>query len=86
VLRLMNCRRTLLLNPLALLAGPASAEEMKWVTAEVPPFVWQGPRGSEGYVHELFVRVHRLAGLAGELNSYAWARASCMLLGGQALG
>jgi hypothetical protein len=82
----MNSRRTLLVSPLALLAGPASAAKLQWVTAEVPPFAWQGPRGSEGHPHELFVRLHRLAALVGELNIYPWARASRMLLGGQALG
>jgi polar amino acid transport system substrate-binding protein len=79
----MKSRRTLLLSPLALLADPASAEKLQWVTAEVPPFVWQGPRGPEGYAHELFVRVHKQAGLAGELTFYPWARASRMLFGGQ---
>jgi polar amino acid transport system substrate-binding protein len=82
----MISRRTLFLAPLTLLAGPALATPLLWVTAEVPPFVRQGPHGPEGYAHELFVRVHKQAGLHGELHFYPWARASRMLLSGQAHG
>ncbi|KQW43544.1 MULTISPECIES: ABC transporter substrate-binding protein [unclassified Roseateles] len=82
----MIYRRTLFLAPLALLAAPALAAPLLWVTAEVPPFVREGPQGAEGYAHELFVRVHKQAGLHGELHFYPWARAARMLLSGQAQG
>lgn len=83
----MHPRRALTLSLASLLAGLAGtvrAEALPWVSAEIPPYLWQGSRGPEGYAFELFRRVLRQAGLTGELHFYPWARALRMLQSRQA--
>lgn len=65
-------------------AGAATAAPALWVTGEVPPHVWRGEKGPQGYAFELFQRVTRQAELAAELQFFPWARALLMLQGGQA--
>lgn len=60
-------------------AGPAL-----WVSGEVPPYLWQGANGPEGYAYELFQRVIKQAGVSAELQFYPWARALLMVQGSQA--
>jgi polar amino acid transport system substrate-binding protein len=83
----MLSRRTLTLTAASLLAGPvgtARAAQPLWVSGEVPPYLWRGAKGPEGYAFELFQRVTRQAGVAAELHFYPWARAFRMLQAGQA--
>lgn len=69
---------------LAGLAGRAQAGSSVWVSHDVPPFLWRGSKGPEGYAFHLFQRVVKQAGLDVELQIYPWARALRMLLAGQA--
>jgi polar amino acid transport system substrate-binding protein len=50
----------------------------------VPPYLWQGANGPEGYAYELFQRVIKQADISAELQFYPWARALLMVQGGQA--
>ena len=64
---------------LAGLSGSAWAGPPVWVSGEVPPYLWRGAKGPEGYAFELFQRVTRQADVGGDLHFYPWARALRML-------
>lgn len=75
-------RRRFLPTLASLLAGLGSsawAGSPLWVSGEVPPYLWRGAKGAEGYAFELFQRVTAQAGLTAELQFYPWARALRML-------
>ncbi len=87
----MPSRRTFLFTLTGALAGlcasrfsHAKVDPALWVAGELPPFVWKGAQGPEGYAFELFQRVTRQAELSASLHFYPWARALRMLEGGQA--
>ncbi|HEY0954169.1 MAG TPA: transporter substrate-binding domain-containing protein [Roseateles sp.] len=83
----MPSRRALpfaLVSLLAGVTGPALAAKALWVSHDVPPYLWQGAKGLEGYVFDLYQRVARQAGLETELHFYPFARAFRMLESGQA--
>lgn len=83
----MTSRRSFHLALVSLLAGasgPARAARPVWVCHDVPPYVWQGAKGLEGYAVELYQRVARQAGIDAELRFYPFARAYRMLESGQA--
>ena len=65
-------------------AGAARAAGAIWVSHEVPPYLWRGTKGGEGYAFELFKRVAKQAELQADLHFYPWARAIRMLQAGQA--
>ena len=55
-----------------------------WVSHEIPPYLWQGANGPQGYAFHLFQRVVKQAEMGAELHLYPWARALRMLQAGQA--
>lgn len=57
---------------------------MTWVTGEVPPFLWRGSAGPQGYAYELFQLVIKRGGMAADLQIYPWARALRLMQQGQA--
>ena len=69
---------------LAALGGGARAASPVWVSHDVPPFLWRGAKGPEGYAFQLFQRVVKQAGVGADLHIYPWARAFRMLQTGQA--
>lgn len=79
-------RRFFLLTSLVAVLDKAAAQTlpMAWVSSEVPPFLWRGPNGPEGYAYELFQRVMKRADVSAQLEFYPWARAMRMVLAGQA--
>ncbi|MDR7332486.1 transporter substrate-binding domain-containing protein [Roseateles asaccharophilus] len=83
----MLSRRTLPLTLASLLGGAsglARATKPVWVCHDVPPYLWQGPKGLEGYAFTLYQRVMKQAGMAPDLQCYPFARAFRMLETGQA--
>ncbi len=87
----MSSRRTFTLTiagclPGLFCSGAAQAQQVPalWVSGEVPPHAWRGPKGPQGYAFELFQRVVKQAELSAELQFYPWARALLMVQGGQA--
>lgn len=83
----MPSRRAFLPTLACLAAGFAPAAQAGpaiWVSGEVPPYLWRGAKGPEGYAYELFLRVTRQAEQGAELQFYPWARALLMLQNGQA--
>ena len=75
-------RRAFPLTLASLLAGwggAARAGAPVWVSGEVPPYLWRGAKGPEGYAFELFQRVVKQAVVGAELHFYPWARALRML-------
>jgi len=80
-------RRAIPSTLLGLLAGmgfDARAAGPVWVSHEVPPYLWLGASGPEGYAFDLFKHVVRQAALPADLHFYPWARAFRMLQTGQA--
>lgn len=76
----MLSRRVFPLFLASLMPGVAAAASAPiWVSGEVPPFLWQGAGGPEGYAYELFQRVLKQADLQAQLRFYPWARALRML-------
>lgn len=69
---------------LAGLSGHAEANSSIWVGHDIPPFLWRGVKGPEGYAFHLFQRVVKQAGMRAELHLYPWARALHLLQAGQA--
>jgi polar amino acid transport system substrate-binding protein len=65
-------------------AASAQAGPALWVSGEVPPYLWRGANGPEGYAYELFQRVIKQADVSAELQFYPWARALLMVQGSQA--
>lgn len=83
----MLTRRVVPLTLASLLAGwggTARASAAVWVSHEIPPYLWLGSRGPEGYAFQLFQRVTQEAGLPVALQFYPFARAYRMLQVGQA--
>jgi len=83
----MFSRRVLLLTLAGLAAGSTGAADAAtplWVSGEVPPYLWRGAEGPQGYAFELFQRVTEQAGIKAELRFFPWARALRMLQAGQA--
>jgi ABC-type amino acid transport substrate-binding protein len=68
----------------AAVAGTSQAATPLWVSGEVPPYLWRGVQGPQGYAYELFQRVAAEAKVDAELQFYPWARALRMLQAGQA--
>lgn len=69
---------------LAGLSGSAQANSPVWVGHDIPPFLWRGAKGPEGYAFHVFQRVVKQADMGAELQIYPWARAFRMLQTGQA--
>lgn len=69
---------------LAGLGGAARAASAVWVGHDIPPYLWRGTAGPDGYAFHLFQRVVRQARLDAVLHIYPWARALRMLQAGQA--
>jgi polar amino acid transport system substrate-binding protein len=69
---------------LAGLSSSAQAAPPSWVGHDIPPFLWRGATGPEGYAFHLFQRVVKQAGVAAQLQIYPWARAFRMLQAGHA--
>lgn len=83
----MLSRRVLLLTLTGLAAGRTGAAPPArplWVSGEVPPYLWRGANGPQGYAAALFQRVATEAGVDAELRFYPWARALQMLQAGLA--
>lgn len=83
----MPSRRAFLPTLTCLAAGfarSAQAGPAIWVSGEVPPYLWRGAKGPEGYAYELFQRITKQAEQGAELQFYPWARALLMLQTGQA--
>jgi len=69
---------------LASFAVSAQAAPGLWVSGEVPPYLWRGANGPEGYAYELFQRVIKQADVSADLQFFPWARALLMVQGSQA--
>lgn len=83
----MPSRRAFPLIMTCLLAGGSTgvrAAAAIWVSHDVPPFLWRGAKGAEGYAFDLFKRVVKQADLNAELHFFPWARALRMLQSNQA--
>lgn len=83
----MPSRRALSLTLASLLASVstgARAAASIWVSHDVPPFLWRGEKGAEGYAFDLFKRIVKHAELNAELQFFPWARALRMLQSNQA--
>ena len=74
----------MLASLLAGLGGGALATTPVWVSHIIPPFLWHGDAGPEGYAFQVFQRVVKQAGLGADLHIYPWARALHLLQAGQA--
>lgn len=74
----------LLASALAGPAGAARATPPIWAGHDIPPFLWQGAKGPEGYAFDIFQRVVKQAQVAADLRIYPWARTLRMLQEGQA--
>jgi len=77
------------LAALAVQAGPASAqggERLQWLGGDLPPFVWQGSNGPQGYAYELLVLLSRKLARKPELAFYPWARSVKLTQEGEAHG
>jgi len=59
---------------------------LTWIAGDLPPFVWQGPKGPEGFAYELAVAMAKRLGRKPEVQFYPWARAVRMALEGDAYG
>lgn len=81
---MLNRRTLTLAGLLAGTGGAARAMGGVWVCHEVPPYVWQGERGVEGFAFRLYEQVARQAGLAVQLQFVPFARARRMLEAGHA--
>lgn len=69
---------------LAGLSDIARAGAAVWVSHDIPPYLWRGTKGPDGYAFKLFQRVVAQAQLDVVLHIYPWARALRMLQAGQA--
>lgn len=65
-------------------SGPPNG--LRWVAGELPPFVWQGNQGPEGYAYELAVLMAQRLGRTDTVEFYPWARAVRMTEEGENLG
>jgi len=72
-----------------LLAGAACAgppEQLRWVAGDLPPFVWQGRQGPEGYAFELAQLMTQRLGRSDAVEFCPWARAVRMTEEAENLG
>lgn len=67
-------------------AVAAPTEQIKWVSAELPPFVWQNNNAPQGYAYELIAAMSAHMGRQTDLNFYPWARAIKMTAEGSSYG
>jgi len=87
-------RLALVMLGLGLISGPAEARDpspapeqgLAWVAGDLPPFAWVGPKGAQGYAHELAIRMAEKLGRPAEVSYYPWARAVKMTREGQHYG
>ncbi|MEJ6003507.1 substrate-binding periplasmic protein [Paucibacter soli] len=86
----MNLRRQLLallsglLLAAAAVAGPPNT--LRWIAGDLPPFVWQGSQGPEGYAYELAQQMSQRLGRNDVVEFYPWARAVRMAEEGEIFG
>lgn len=85
--------RRSILAAIALLAlsakGAALAqgsEKLQWLGGDLPPFVWQGSNGTQGYAHELLTLMAQKLGRKPEVAFYPWARAVKLTIEGDNYG
>lgn len=85
---LLGLRRPLaaLLTSLALAPACPAAPPLTWVAGDLPPFVWQGSKGPEGYAYELAIAMAQKLGRRPEVQFFPWARAVRMTTEGEAYG
>jgi len=60
--------------------------QLRWVAGDLPPFVWQGSQGPEGYAYELALLMSQRLGRSDTVDFYPWARAVRMTEEGENLG
>ncbi|MBC3910403.1 substrate-binding periplasmic protein [Undibacterium umbellatum] len=60
--------------------------QIKWVTAELPPYLWLNHNVPQGYVYELIVAMSAQLGRKPDLSIYPWARAIKMTREGRNYG
>lgn len=60
--------------------------QIKWVTAELPPYLWLQHNAPQGYVYELIVAMSAQIGRKPDLSIYPWARAVKMTKEGRNYG
>ena len=73
-------------NSQAQQVAPPAAEHIKWVTAELPPFVWLQNNIPQGYAYELVATMSAQMGRKPDLSFYPWARAVKMTKDGKSFG
>lgn len=76
----------LTLIPPLLISNMARAAPVKWLAAELPPFVWQSHEGPQGFAYELAAHMSAKIGRPMALSFYPWARAVRMAEGGANYG
>lgn len=83
-------RSILLAPPLALLVGrlalAQSGEQLRWLGGDLPPFVWKGSNGPQGYAYELLVLMAQKLGRKPDLAFFPWARSVKLTLEGETYG
>eukprot|EP01136_Pigoraptor_vietnamica_P019928 Opistho-1_new@68131 len=80
------CILGLLLAGAVSTARASSAPSLSWTAGELPPFVWLGPQGPQGYAYELVVQMSTRLGRPSEVKFYPWARAVRAVGGSDSLG
>lgn len=85
--------RRSILAAIALLAlsakGAALAQgndKLQWLGGDLPPFVWQGSNGTQGYAYELLTLMAQRLGRKPEVAFYPWARAVKLTTEGESYG
>lgn len=67
-------------------AQQAADGQIKWVTAELPPYLWLQHNVPQGYGYELIAAMSAQLGRKPDLSIYPWARAVKMARDGQNYG
>ncbi len=67
-------------------AQPAAEGQIKWVSAELPPYLWLQHNVPQGYVYELITAMSAQLGRKPDLSIYPWVRAIKMTKEGQNYG
>lgn len=70
-------------------SGPTLAEggeRLRWLGGDLPPFVWQGSNGPQGYAHELLTLMAHKLGRKPEVAFYPWARSVKLTMEGENFG
>ncbi|MFZ6658515.1 substrate-binding periplasmic protein [Undibacterium sp. TJN19] len=75
VLSSMNCQ-----------AQAPPSKPVKWLTAELPPFIWLQHNKPQGYAYELIVAMSAQIGRPPDVTFYPWARAVKMTAEGNSYG